>query len=52
MRKWMLILAAALVATPALADKRLDDAVAKAESLADKGKTDDAVNVVKKVAEQ
>jgi superkiller protein 3 len=52
MRKWMLILAMALVATPALADKRLDDAVAKAESLADKGKPDDAVSVVKKVAEQ
>src|SRR5262249_33908577 len=38
MRKWILVLAAALVATPALADKRVDDAVAKAESMADKGR--------------
>ena len=52
MKKWMLILAAALVASPAFADKRLDDAVAKAESMADKGKPDDAVKVVQKAAEQ
>jgi tetratricopeptide (TPR) repeat protein len=52
MKKWMLIVAAALVATPAFADKRLDDAVAKAESMAEKGKPDDAVKVVQKAAEQ
>ena len=52
MRKSILILAVALLAAPAFADKKLDDAVAKAESLAEKGKPDDAVNAVKKVAEQ
>ena len=42
MRKLILILAAALVAAPAFADKKLDDAVAKAESLAEKGKPEEA----------
>ncbi len=52
MRKWILVLAAALVASPALADKKLDDAVAKAESMAEKGKPEEAVKVIQKVAEQ
>jgi superkiller protein 3 len=52
MRKSILILAAVLAATPALADKKLDDAVAKAESLAEKGKPEEAVKAVQKVAEQ
>ncbi len=51
MRKWILTLAAVLVAIPALADKKLDDAVAKAESLAEKGKPEEAVKAVQKVAE-
>src|SRR4029079_15067776 len=37
---------------PAFADKKLDDAVAKAESLAEKGKPEEAVKAVQKVAEQ
>ena len=52
MRKWILVLAATLVAAPALADKKLDDAVAKAESMAEKGKPEEAVKVIQKVAEQ
>jgi tetratricopeptide (TPR) repeat protein len=52
MRKPILILAAVLAATPALADKKLDDAVLKAESLAEKGKPEEAVKAVQKVAEQ
>ena len=52
MRKSILILAAALAAVPAFADKKLDDAVAKAESLAEKGKPEEAVKAVQKVAEQ
>src|SRR5258706_4522194 len=52
MRKPILILAALLAATPALADKKLDDAVLKAESLAEKGKPEEAVKAVQKVAEQ
>ena len=52
MRKWILVLATALVATPALADKRVDDAVAKAESMADKGRQEEAVKVVQKAADQ
>src|SRR5580765_6326672 len=51
MRKSILILAAALAAVPAFADKKLDDAVAKAESLAEKGKPEEAVKAVQKVAE-
>src|SRR4029078_7216495 len=51
MRKSILILAAALGAAPAFADKKLDDAVAKAESLAEKGKPEEAVKAVQKVAE-
>ena len=52
MTKWTLILATVLVATPAFADKKLDDAVAKAESMAEKGKPEEAVKVIQKVAEQ
>ena len=52
MRKLILILAGVLVAAPAFADKKLDDAVAKAESLAEKGKPDEALKAVQKVAEQ
>jgi tetratricopeptide (TPR) repeat protein len=51
MRKSILILAAALAAAPAFADKKLDDAVAKAESLAEKGKPEEAVKAVQKVAD-
>src|SRR4051812_43679828 len=52
MNKWIFMVAAVLVAAPAFADKKLDDAVAKAESLADKGKPEEAVKAVQKVAEQ
>jgi tetratricopeptide (TPR) repeat protein len=52
MRKPILFLATVLVATPAFADKKLDDAVIKAESLAEKGKPEEAVKAVQKVAEQ
>jgi tetratricopeptide (TPR) repeat protein len=52
MRKWISILAVVLSATPALADKKLDDAVAKAESLAEKGKPEEGIKAVQKVAEQ
>ena len=52
MTKWTLILATVLVAAPAFADKKLDDAVAKAESMAEKGKPEEAVKVIQKVAEQ
>src|SRR2546423_15609196 len=51
MKKWTLFLAAALAAAPAFADKKLDDAVAKAESLAEKGKPDDALKTIQKAAE-
>jgi tetratricopeptide (TPR) repeat protein len=52
MRKSILILATVLVAAPVWADKKLDDAVAKAESLAEKGRPEEAVKAVQKVAEQ
>ena len=52
MRKLILILAGALVAAPAFADKKLDDAVAKAESLAEKGRPEEALKAVQKVADQ
>src|SRR6185503_8895096 len=52
MRKSILILAAALTAAPAFADKKLDDAVAKAESLAEKGRPEEGIKAVQKVAEQ
>src|SRR5258708_3351752 len=52
MRKPILILAALLAATPALADKKLAEVVLKAESLAEKGKPEVAVKAVQKVAEQ
>jgi tetratricopeptide (TPR) repeat protein len=52
MRKSISILAVLLAAAPAFADKKLDDAVAKAESLAEKGKPEEAVKAVQKVAEQ
>ncbi|HET6900203.1 MAG TPA: tetratricopeptide repeat protein [Vicinamibacteria bacterium] len=51
MRKWISILAVVLAATPALADKKLDDAVAKAESLAEKGKPEEGIKAVQKVAD-
>src|SRR5215470_15092793 len=51
MRKWTVIMAAVLAAAPAFADKKLDDAVAKAESLADKGKPEDAIKGLQKTAE-
>jgi len=51
MKKWTLFLAVALAATPAFADKKLDDAVAKADSLADKGKPDEALKTIQKAAE-
>src|SRR5436190_1337726 len=51
MRKSIVFLAAALAATPVFADKKLDDAVAKAESLVDKGKPDDALKTIQKAAE-
>jgi tetratricopeptide (TPR) repeat protein len=51
MRKWTVIMAAVLAASPAFADKKLDDAVAKADSLADKGKPEDAVKGLQKTAE-
>jgi tetratricopeptide (TPR) repeat protein len=52
MRKSILILATALVAAPAFADKKLDDAVAKADSLAEKGKPEEALKNLQKVADQ
>jgi tetratricopeptide (TPR) repeat protein len=52
MRKAILILATALVASPALADKKLDDAVAKAESQIEKGKPEEALKGIQKAAEQ
>src|SRR5258708_14886223 len=52
MRKSILILAAALAAAPAFADKKLDDAVGKAESLAEKRRPEEGVKAVQKVAEQ
>ena len=51
MRKSILILAAALAAAPAFADKKLDDAVAKAESLAEKGRPEEGIKAVQKVAD-
>jgi tetratricopeptide (TPR) repeat protein len=52
MRKLILLLATALVAVPAYADKKLDDAVAKAESQVEKGKPEEALKGIQKVAEQ
>jgi tetratricopeptide (TPR) repeat protein len=52
MRKSISILAVILAAAPAFADKKLDDAVAKAESLAEKGKPEEGIKAVQKVAEQ
>jgi len=51
MRKWIVFLAVSLAATPVFADKKLDDAVAKAESLVEKGKPDDALKTIQKAAE-
>src|SRR5205823_5538457 len=51
MKKWTLFLVAALAAAPAFADKKLDDAVAKAESLVDKGKPDDALKTIQHAEE-
>jgi superkiller protein 3 len=41
-----------LIATPALADKRLDDAVARAEDQIQKGKPEEALKTMQKVASQ
>jgi tetratricopeptide (TPR) repeat protein len=46
------IVALAMVATPVFADKKLDDAVAKAEDQLQKGKPEEAVKTVQKIAEQ
>lgn len=43
---------AALLATPALADKRVDDAVARAEDQIQKGRTDDALKTMQKLVSQ
>jgi tetratricopeptide (TPR) repeat protein len=48
---WMLGVAA-LLATPVLADKRLDDAVARAEDQIQKGRTDEALKTMQKVVSQ
>jgi tetratricopeptide (TPR) repeat protein len=43
---------AALLATPALADKRVDDAVARAEDQIQKGRTEDALKTMQKLVSQ
>jgi Flp pilus assembly protein TadD len=43
---------AALLATPALADKRLDDAVARAEDQIQKGRTEEALKTMQKAVSQ
>ena len=51
-KTWAVILAWGLLATPALADKKLDDAVAKAEEQLQKGKTEDARKTMEKIVSQ
>jgi len=46
------ILAWGLLATPALADKKLDDAIAKAEDQLQKGKPEEALKTMQKVVSQ
>jgi superkiller protein 3 len=49
---WAVILVWGLLASPAFADKRLDDAVAKAEDQLQKGKSEEALKTLQKAAQQ